>query len=385
MLKRLIYSGLVASIVLGLFSACAMAAREDQAPVAMKTPAPSPAARQGWENEWEEMTQAARQEGKLVIFTDVGGDAREELTQVLETKFGVGLEFVAGRPAEFATRLILESRSGINTGDLYLSGGTTALVTLKPEGLLEPLDPLVILPEARDTKVWWGGHMPFTDKDHMHIGFLATVTPFVTINTDLIKPDAIKSYRDLLRPELKGKIVLNDPTIGGAGIGAFVALAEGVMDVEFLRELGNQEPEINRDNRLQVEWVARGKYPIGLFLKPSEVVAFRKLGAPIKDVVPHEGAYVTASTGGISLLKNAPHPNAGKLFLNWALTKEGQTTFSRLLDGQSAREDVPFDHLAPENRRQPGVKYWIDSTEESTFLKQKDMGVAKEMYGHLLK
>ncbi len=385
MLKRLIYGGLVFCTVLGLFLACATAAGEDQAPAATKTLAPSPAARQAWENEWDKITQVARQEGTLVILTDMSSDTRQKLSEAVGTKYGVRLEFVLGRPAELATSLLAQYNAGLYMADVYVSGVTTAVLTFKPAGVLETLDPMLVLPEVKDTKAWSGGRIPYTDRDHIHIGFLSTVLPELVVNTELVQPDEIKSYRDLLNPKWKGKIVVNDPTIGGMGLGSFVALAEGMMGLDFLRELGKQELEINRDNRLQVEWVARGKYPIGLFLKPEQVLEFIKAGAPIKYVIPKEGTHVSSSTGGISLIKHAPHLNAAKLFLNWLLTKEGQTLFSRSFSGQSLREDVPTDHVIPEYRRQPGMKYWDDSSEEATILKDKYTKVTRDVWGQYLK
>ena len=73
-------------------------------------------------------------------------------------------------------------------------------------------------------------------------------------------------------------------------------------------------------------------------------------------LVPTEGTYFGSGTGAIVTLKRPAHPNAAKVFLNWLLSREGQTIFTKIAREQSRRVDV-VSELAPDRLRQSGIKY----------------------------
>lgn len=80
--------------------------------------------------------------------------------------------------------------------------------------------------------------------------------------------------------------------------------------------LKEQNLTLTRDPRLQVEWVARGKFPVGLAVYTDQLVNFAALGTPIAQQKVKEGGFVTASTGGLSLFNKPAHPNAAIVFAN---------------------------------------------------------------------
>ena len=68
-------------------------------------------------------------------------------------------------------------------------------------------------------------------------------------------------------------------------------------------------------------------------------------------------------------MNQAPHPNAAKIFINWLLSREGQTTFQKIMNTpdvvmESLRIDISKEAIAPRNRRVPGVKYVVMDTPE---------------------
>jgi len=71
------------------------------------------------------------------------------------------------------------------------------------------------------------------------------------------------------------------------------------------------------------------------------------------------GAYVSDSFGGVSLMNRAPHPNAGKVFINWLLGKAGQTAWSKAMEQVSRRADVPSDHVPSYMAPKPSARYWV--------------------------
>lgn len=351
-----------------------------------KLPTQTPA-KPAWQEQWDKMVAAAKNEGKVVLYSNAGSDVRLALGNVVKEKYGLGLEWVVGNGTELAQKTNQERRAGLYLSDMWMLGADIQVTQLKPEGILDPLRPALLLPEVVDTKLWYSGKLPFADKEDRYVlsSLLYPNSP-VIINTDMVKVEDVKSYRNLLEPKWKGKIAIHDPTLPGTGgKWGLVMLVGNIVDVEYMRQLISQEPLVIRDQRQQVEWVARGKYPIAIGAKPDVVAEFQKSGAPIKWVTPVEGTDLTGGSGLISLINQAPHPNATRVFINWYLSKEGQTIYSKIKLAQSARIDVPVDHISPEMVRDPAAKYF-SSDAEDFLLKGKDhYKLARELFGPLLK
>ncbi len=89
-------------------------------------------------------------------------------------------------------------------------------------------------------------------------------------------------------------------------------------------------------------------------------------------------------SSGLSIIGNLPHPNATQLFLNWYLSKEGQTIFTRAYMYQSFREDAPTEHLLPAKIRQPGIKYEVESENFLRDISRYD-DLGQEIFGPLVK
>ncbi len=338
----------------------------------------------GWQQEWNTLAAGARQEGKLVIASSAGTPIREAYAKTFGEKYGVTLDFLAAKPAEMVPKIQAERRAGIFTVDVFLAGLGTVVPLLGPEGALDPLDKYLLLPEVLDLKNWWSGALLWGDSNHYQLMYLAFPRYPLSVNTDLISAGEIKSYDDLLNPKWKGKISLLDPSMAGAGNEFFAFMAD-LKGLDFLRKLGNQDIIITRDERLQAEWAARGKYPIAIGIKPELMSDFKKIGAPIAAVKASEGAYLTASGGGVAFLNKAPHPQAARVFVNWLLSKEGQTVAAQAYGAQSAREDVPADFLDADSVRQPGMTYRNTISEEHQERRREFMKVARDMYAPLMK
>lgn len=340
-----------------------------------------------WEKTWNDTVLAAQKEGKLVITNTAGGSVGNSLAQAFKGKYGITAEFMTVPGGAATTRIITEFRAGVYLTDLYMGGNTDIIVSLKPAGTLEKLEPQLLLPELTNpdivNKNWWGGGLRWLDKDRTNLGFLAAAPPPVVINTDLVKLDEVKSYSNFLEPKWKGKIVLHDPTRPGFG-GKLIPVLGEIMGWDYVRQLAGQVA-LSADTRQIVEWTARGKYAICLAPQTAVVVEFQRAGAPLKAYIPQEGIHVTSSSGSIALLKNAPHPNSAKLFLNWLLTKEGQTIYTQAFGQPSARLDVSTDGILPETIPQPGVKYIMGDSEEFILQQPQQFEKAKEIFAPLLK
>ena len=378
-MKRWFLSSALLLGLLGL-AACASAKEATPAPAG-----PTSAARAPWEEEWARVLAAAKQEGKVaVVATGVGSLGREALTDPFQKKYGIAIEFITMEGAEAAPRFEIERAAGQYLWDVYLGGTTTMITALKPKGTLDPIEPTLILPEVKDPKNWLGGQLEFADKDRLTLVMMSYSKTPIYVNSNLVKPGEIKSVRDLLDPKWKGKILSGDPRVAGPGQATFSFFyAHKDLGPNFIQELAKQDVTLVRDYRTPVEWLAQGKYPILLGGAETTAAPMIKEGLPIKMLDPKqlkEGGYMTSSNGTITLVNKAPHPNAAKIYINWLLSKEGQTVFARSQGYSSRRLDVPNgDWTAPELL--PVAGYWVSYDEEAVALKDRLVPVLRQVFG----
>lgn len=342
-------------------------------------PSPEP-----WQQKWNRILAEARKEGRAMAYGNFSTEEKAAVSKGLKAKYGIEMEWVTGNSSQVINKINNERTAGLYLVDIFASGVAGAVDMLKPKGYLQKLDDAVILPEVKDPKVWLGNKFPWFDQDHTNIAFVGYVMPDIIVNTELVKEGEITGYQDLLNPKWKGKIVMFNPTITGSMLAWFTVMGQKVGGETYMRTLVKQEPVILSDNRLAVEWVARGKSSIGLALRLDEIISFARVGAPIRIVSAKEGGYLSTGHGTVSLFNKAPHPNAAIVYLNYLLSREGQTAYSK--EGRSAvrRLDVPTDHLDPSTIPVPGRSY-LDMNENFALVQLENMELAKKIFGPLLR
>ncbi len=340
------------------------------------------------EAQWQKLRQEAAKEGKLVVYSTTSGDALREIFTPFQAKFGVKVDYIIGRGEELASRMTTERSASLYLPDIIMSGGTTLLLTMKPAGLIDTFAGTLILPEVLDSKAWVGGKLPYMDKGPYAIGMLAVLQRYIVRNADLVREEELRSYQDILLPKWKGKIVINDPTLSGAGNALFSHLAHDVWGMEktldFMRQLVKQEPMITRNTALQVEWVARGKYAIAVAPMQEQVAKFLKAGAPLAHLRAEEGGKITAGVGCLGLANKRPHPNAAALYANWLLSKEGMAQVVKAYKYPGTRVDSPRTGVPPEFFPSPGEKLFGD-TEEGILIRDEIRKQAREIFASLVK
>jgi iron(III) transport system substrate-binding protein len=185
---------------------------------------------------------------------------------------------------------------------------------------------------------------------------------------------------------LTGKIAMKDPTNPGPGLAtATFWYAEPGLGPDFMRKFfGTQKVVRSDDDRQLLEWLVQGRYAI--VIAPSEFTAtgLKARGLPVELVGGDhfkEGSYLTAGNGSIALINRAPHPNAAKLFLNWILTRDGQTRMTQALGYASRRLDVTREHLDPMLVPKPGGRYQPNYKEHFVNMKGRILALLQEVIG----
>ncbi|MEA2952790.1 MAG: hypothetical protein QOJ96_2310 [Alphaproteobacteria bacterium] len=329
-----------------------------------------------WKTSWDETLTKARTEGKVVVSGPPSQQLRQTMPAAFHARFGITLEYLGGRSSETATKLRAERQAGVDTVDLMIAGIQTMATILYREKLLDPLKPVLVLPEVVEASKWKNGKLWFSDpEDHFILRLSNTVTTTFHINTDKVKPGDLRSVRDLLDPKWKGKISLQDPTVPGSGSNQAAHLYVQFGEDFVKRLYVDQKPVISRDTRQLTDWLARGTYPITLGAEDAQVDQLRKEGLPISslDTLADLPGEISAGFGQVALLNHVPHPNAAKVFVNWLASKEGSEIFARAMGVSPTRNDIDESFLPPEVIPHAGVKYFDTYDWEFTVTKKEEV------------
>jgi iron(III) transport system substrate-binding protein len=336
-----------------------------------------------WKKDWEQTLAAAKKEGQVNIYIY----RYEALLQDFKREYpGITVQAVTGRGSEMSNRIMAERRGGKFIADVY-SGGTNSLFnTLYKGKALDPLKPLLVLPEVTDTSKWYGNEHRYADPEGKHIfAFIGSASSSqLSYNTNLVNPKEFKSYTDLINPRWKGKIVALDPRDTGLGATMQFIFYNPQIGPEFMKKFfGGMDNTYAKNWQQMTNWLAQGKFAICMGCKDSQRA--KNQGLPVDDFdTTHwkEGSSFSAGGGSLAYMNQAPHPNAAKVFINWFLSRKGQIALQKLGDvddpANSRRIDIPKDDIPPENRLQPGVKYFDVVKPEYGDMKPI-FGLAKEI------
>jgi ABC-type Fe3+ transport system substrate-binding protein len=290
--------------------------------------------------DWDKTVEAAKKEGKIVASIPPSPELRKGMEIAFPRRYGVAVEFVPARGGAIIQRMISEAKAHMQYFDVHI-GGTESIVSgLLPENILDAVEPLFILPEVKDPKQWWGGHFWVDSAKRFVYPFVAYQTVSLWCNPNEYKASDFQSFDDLLSPKLKGKIGMSDPRVSGAGNSMWSHML-AVKGEEYLKRLMAQQPLVVRDLRLLGDNLSKGKVAVTVGIGYSELLPFIKAGLPIAPLpTPKEGVFATSGYGNLAIFKNAPHPNATKVFINWLLSRDGQEIYGRAMGVASRRLDV---------------------------------------------
>jgi iron(III) transport system substrate-binding protein len=327
------------------------------------------AAQPAWRVGWEKTVAAAEKEGVVNVYIFDAGPLTEETVQAFERAYPkIKVSQLRGRGNDLGPRLVAERRAGKYIADLFAGGKGTAYATLYVGKILEPIQPILQLPEVLDETKWWRGAHKYVDPENkyifVYIGNAGGVE--INYNSKLVNPREFGSYWDLMQPRWKGRIVAADPRMRGMDNPVLFFYYHAKLGPEFIKKLyGEMEVSIARDYRQPVDWLAGGKFSLCIPCVSDEMDKAMQQGLPVGQILNlKEGGTLSSSGGTLSLLQNAPHPNAAKVFVNWLLSREGQAQVQKGRKGRprtgsnSLRVDIPKNDVPEELQRKDGVDYF---------------------------
>lgn len=292
------------------------------------------------QQDWDKIVEAAQKEGKVTVSIPATAEMRKQVEENFRKRFGIEVEVFTARGSSAVRRMADEFKAGVRHFDVHIGGSLSATSGLLDEGLLDSIEPWLVLPEVKDSKYWWGGHMWVDNAKRYIYAFQAYVTESLWYNVDLVKPGEVRSLDDFLNPKWKGKIGFLDPRTPGAGDSNW-SFIWSVKGEEYLKRLVAQDLFVGRDQRVLAESLAKGKVALMIGLTYYSYVPFLKAGLPVKALpTMKEGTFGTAGSGNLAIIKSPAHPNATKVFVNWVLSREGQDVVPRALGQATRRLDV---------------------------------------------
>lgn len=345
MTKRLaLFASACVALVLVLM-ACAPTAAPGAAPGPAPVAAPqsrqlgaNPAAAVSpQEAAWQRTVEAARKEGRVTLYSyGFIGDIGLALQRAFKEKYGVSVDIISGRGAEFIERLKTEQRVGSIMAD-FMEGSHLHMTNAKVSGLT--IEAASGTPSLGEKDVWVIHPLDFYDKEgHVLAYNYYLYSPWV--NTNLVKPqDYPRTWKELLQPRWKGKMMISTPRVSGNVYTNFVPLINRkILGWDYVEALGKQDLRLSTGLTQEGEWLARGERELSIFGTVTTWGSFVDQGAPIR-AIPMEEGVVAGGTAAV-LIKGSPHPNAGRLFLNWLFSPEGQLVHAKARSVGSIRKDV---------------------------------------------
>jgi ABC-type Fe3+ transport system substrate-binding protein len=305
--------------------------------------------------DWQALLAKAKAERVVVVA--MGAPIGKELAAAFLRDTGLELQFVSGDSSAISARFAQEAASPNLSIDVHIGGSSE--LPLIARGLMQPLKPLLKLPQVTDGRYWREGDIRWIDNDGEYFAQGAEYLSFrVFANADKVRLADLHEFADLLQPKYKGKIASSDPT-GSAGGRGFAEAIVSWRGGAFLERFYKGQDIVYTKNPVQlVEWAARGTYPIIIGSLQQYVDKFTSEGFNIQYVGFDD--WPIYSTGGRSVVKiaaKAPHPAAAAVFANWYLSKPGQELYEALLNEPSRRTDLAHKGVPGYVLPKEGVHY----------------------------
>ncbi|MSP40169.1 MAG: extracellular solute-binding protein [Deltaproteobacteria bacterium] len=278
--------------------------------------------------ERERILDGAKKEGRLVLYTGMETDEASQFTKEFTRKYPfIKTDLFRSSGEKVQARFIVEQRAGTHLADVFQTS-VVQVYQLKNAGMLARYvseEAAALADGFKDPQGHWSAfyQIPYV------IGY----------NTRLVAAkDVPTSYEDLLNPKWKGLISLE--TEEYQWFYHAIQLMGRDKGLDFMKKFARQDLQMRKGHTLLAQLVAAGESALATVVYSNRVERMKASGAPI-DWVRFKGPTITA-INAIAIPDKAPHPNTARLFVDFALSKEGQGLL-RAQRRVPARADVSPD------------------------------------------
>jgi iron(III) transport system substrate-binding protein len=265
-----------------------------------------------------QLIAAAQKEGKVVWYSATDVQVAEKLARAFEAKYpGIKVQVERSGAERLFQRINQEYGSKIHNVDVIETSDAVHFVHFKKQGWLQAAVP-------GDVARYWP--QEYKDKDGTYAAYRAHLS-VIAYNTKLVSKDqAPKSHADLLDPKWQGKLVKAHPGYSGTIMTGTQAITQSPLGWSYFEKLGKQKVMQVQSSTEPPKKLAQGERPVMADGNEYNVFVLKESGVPIEPVYATEGTPIVI--GNAALLKNAPNPNAAKLFYHYMFTREAQQSNS---------------------------------------------------------
>ena len=329
-------------MVLGLFAGCSSSEKKtpDPAPAATDAaPAATDAAPAAPVDEMEELIAAAKAEGKLVVY----GSCEEEYLAAACEKFQelYGIETQYQRLSTGEVQSKVEEEKGTPSGDVWFGGTTDPYNVCAAEGLLEAY-------EAKNASHLLGS--AYRDPDGYWYGIYKGILGFMVNKDELarLNLEAPKDWADLTKPEYQGLIWLSNYNTAGTAklvINTMIQKYGHDEGIQYLVDLDKNVQVYTKSGSGPSKNVGTGECVIGIGFLHDGITQIVDNGyGNIQLVIPSSGT--SFEIGATAIFKGCQHPNAAKLWIEFALSPDCVNL---------AKDNGSYQFLVLDNAEQPAV------------------------------
>src|ERR1700739_611269 len=294
-----------------------------------------------------ELIAAAKAEGKLVLYTANYAEVEQDVIKEFNKRFPeIKVEMVRAPGGQLITRVKTEAAAGKLIADVVDHSDRALMLPLAD--LFQDYSP----PNAADYDPASLVSPKFWPR--------ATVVWSIAYNTEVLK-DPPKTWKDLTKPEYDKQTGQVFAESGGT-TWTRIMFERQVLGEDYWKHQAATHPILYPSGAPMSEALVRGEFGVGPLLY-NAIYPKQKEGAPVKMLFPPEGVPANPYASGIP--KTAPQPHAGKLYMNWCLSKEGQAFMIKEQGNLTSLKVAP---VYPEGFDPKVVKVWYPNTDECVKL-----------------
>jgi iron(III) transport system substrate-binding protein len=274
--------------------------------------------------------EAARKEGRVVWYTSLALSSAEKVARLFEAAYpGIKVEVQRTGSQRILQRVMQELGANLRLVDVIHTSDAGHYVLLKEKKLLMKYTPAGV-------DAFPAG---FKDRDGYYYGLRATVN-VIAYNSKIVPAaEAPRSWRDLLDPKWKGKLVTAHPGYSGV-IATHVLALVHLHGWDYFKQLAQNRLMLVQSAVDPSGVVASGERPIAVNGGDYTFYQVKKKGNPIEIVYPKEGVPLVVSPSAIAA--GAPHPNAAKLFTDFTFSKDVQQALADTEGLYTGHPDVRY-------------------------------------------
>jgi iron(III) transport system substrate-binding protein len=260
-----------------------------------------------------DLVKAATAEKKVVFYTSTDVAVAQGLAAEFKKEYpGIDVQVERSGSERVFQRLGQEYSTGIHNADLIETSDAVNFVYFKQQGWLRAMVPKIVADKwptsARDADGFYAAY-------RAHLSVMA-------YNTSLMKEaDAPKTWTDLLDPRYKGKMVKAHPGYSGTIMTSTYVFSQ-LLGWDYFEKLGKQDVMQVQSSTEPPKKLAEKERALEADGNEYNVFRLQDQGVPLKIIYPPEGTPI--AIGNAAVLKDAPHPNAAKLFYAFIFSTKAQ-------------------------------------------------------------